>query len=87
MSLTSLTLHVNSGPLICIAPLSETGLTIVNVSTISNIFEQVIHDQMYEYFNIFNLLAVQWYGFRNEHSTDYEAVKLIDHVSNEVVSI
>ena len=31
--------------------------------TISKIFERVIHDHMYEYFNNFNLLAVQQYGF------------------------
>ena len=34
--------------------------------TISKIFERVIHDQMYEYFNNFNLLAVQQYGFRKK---------------------
>ena len=32
--------------------------------TVSKIFERVIHDQMYEYFNKFNLLAEQQYGFR-----------------------
>ena len=31
--------------------------------TISKVFERVIHDQMYEYFNNFNLLAEQQYGF------------------------
>ena len=34
--------------------------------TISKIFERVIHDQMYEYFNEFNLLAEQQYGFRKK---------------------
>ena len=52
--------------------------------TISKIFERVIHDQMYEYFNKFNLLAEQQYGFRKQHSTEYAAVKLIDHVSREM---
>ena len=49
--------------------------------TISKVFERVIHDQMYEYFNEFNLLAEQQYGFRKQHSTEYPAIKLIDHVS------
>ena len=51
---------------------------------ISKIFELVIHGQMYEYFNKFNLLAGQQYGFRKQHSTDYTAVKLKDHVSKEM---
>ena len=52
--------------------------------TISKILERVIHDQMYEYFNKFDLLAEQQYGFRKQHSTEYAAVKLIDHVSREM---
>ena len=35
--------------------------------TISKVFERVIHDQMYEYFNNFNLLAEQQYGFRKKN--------------------
>ena len=52
--------------------------------TISKVFERVIDDQMYEYFNQFNLLAEQQYGFRKQHSTEYAAIKLIDHVSKEM---
>ena len=52
--------------------------------TISKIFERVIHDQMYEYFNEFNLLAEQQYGVRKKHSTEYAAIKLIDHVSKQM---
>ena len=37
--------------------------------TISKVFERVIHDQIYEYFNQFNLLSEQQYGFRKQHST------------------
>ena len=48
--------------------------------TISKIFEKVIHD----YFDKYNLLAEQQYGFRKRHSTEYAAVKLIDHVSKEM---
>ena len=52
--------------------------------TISKVFERAIHDQMYEYFDQFNLLAEQQYGFRKQHSTEYAAIKLIDHVSKEM---
>ena len=37
--------------------------------TISKIFEKVIHDQLYEYFDKYNLLAEQQYCFRKQHST------------------
>ena len=52
--------------------------------TISKIFEKVIHDQLYDYFDKYNLLAEQQYGFRKRHYTEYAAVKLIDHVSKEM---
>ena len=52
--------------------------------TISKVFERVIHDQMYEYFTQFNLLAEQQYGFRKQRSTEFAAIKLIDHVSKEM---
>ena len=46
----------------------------------------MIHNQMYEYFNNNNLLAEQQYGFRKLHSTEYAAVKLLDHVSKQMES-
>ena len=54
--------------------------------SISNIFEKIIHDQLYKYFDKYNLLAEseQQYGFRKQHSTEYGAVKLIDRVSKEM---
>ena len=52
--------------------------------TISKIFEKVIHDQLYDYFDKYNLLAEQQYGFRKQHFTEYAAVKLIDHVSKKI---
>ena len=51
---------------------------------ISKIFEKVNRDQLYENFEKYNLLAEQQYGFRKQHSTEYAAVKLIDHVSKEI---
>ena len=52
--------------------------------TISKIFERVIYNQLYEYFNTNNLLAEEQYGFRTNHSTEYAAIKLVDHLSKEM---
>ena len=38
---------------------------------------------MYKHFNNNNLLEAQQYGFCKLHSTEYAAVKLIDHVSKQ----
>ena len=54
--------------------------------TISKVFERIIFDQMYHYFNSNSLLAEQQYGFRKKHSTEYAAVKLVDHISKEMES-
>ena len=39
---------------------------------------------MYKYFNTNSLLAEQQYGFRKNHSTEYAAIKLVDHVSKDM---
>ena len=52
--------------------------------TISKIFERILYNQLYEYFNSINLLAEQQYGFRSNHSTEYAAVKFVDHISKEM---
>ena len=54
--------------------------------TISKIFERILYNQLYEYFNNNNLLAEQQYGFRSNHSTEYAAVKFVDHISKEMES-
>ena len=46
--------------------------------TISKVFERVIYNQLYDYFNNNNLLAGQQYVFRAHHSTD---VKLVDYIN------
>ena len=52
--------------------------------TISKIFERILCNQLYDYFNSNNLLAEEQYGFRTNHSTEYAAVKLVDNVSKEM---
>ena len=54
--------------------------------TISKLFERILFDQMYTYFNTNRLLAEQQYGFRKNHSTEYAAIKLVDHASKEMES-
>ena len=54
--------------------------------TISKIFERIIYNQLYQYFNDNGLLAEQQYGFRSQHSTEYAATKLIDRISQEMDS-
>ena len=54
--------------------------------TISKIFERIIHNQMYDYFNDNNLLAEQQYGFRKLHSIEFAAVKLADYISKQMES-
>ena len=46
--------------------------------TISKVFERVIYDQMYLYFNNNNLLADEKFGFRKILSTEYTAIKLVE---------
>ena len=52
--------------------------------TISKIFERILYNQLYDYFNSNNLLAEEQYGFRTNQSTKYAAVKLVDNVSKEI---
>ena len=52
--------------------------------TISKVFERIIYDQMYEYLNENNLLAEEQFRFRKYHSTDYAAISLVNHISNEM---
>ena len=54
--------------------------------TISKIFERIIYNQLYQYFNDNELLAEQQYGFRVQLSNEYAAIKLFDHISKEMDS-
>ena len=43
---------------------------------LSKIFERVLFNQLYEYFERNNILTQ--YGFRKNHSTEFAAMELID---------
>ena len=51
---------------------------------ISKIFEKVAHTQLYKYFKENDLFFRSQYGFRDEHSTEFAALELIDHLHIEL---
>ena len=65
------------------SPLLSNYRPISLLSTISKIFERIIYNQLYQYFNDNELLAEQQYGLRAQHSTEYAAIKLFDHINKE----
>ena len=46
--------------------------------SLSKIFEKVIFNQLYKYFNDNHLFFDSQYGFRTKHSTELAALELID---------
>ena len=50
--------------------------------SVSKIFENVMLDKISNYFIDNNLLSMQQYGFRAEHSTEFAALNLVDVSSN-----
>ena len=49
---------------------------------VSKIFEMVLFNQLYEYFDRNDLLTQHQYGFCKNHSTEFAAMELIDRVAN-----
>ena len=49
---------------------------------VSKIFERVLFNQLYEYFERNDLLTQHQYGFRKNHSTEFAAMELSDRVAN-----
>ena len=49
---------------------------------VSKIFERVLFNQLYEYFERNDLLTQHQYGFCKNHSTEFAAMELIDRVAN-----
>ncbi len=52
---------------------------------ISKIFEKVIFKQLYEFFQAITLFYNSQYGFRTKHSTEFEALEVIDRIMVEIV--
>ena len=52
--------------------------------SVSKIFENVMLDQISNYFINNNLLSMQQYGFRAKHSTEFAALNLVDHLTNKL---
>jgi hypothetical protein len=54
--------------------------------SISKIFERVIFEQLYEYFQANKLLYKSQYGFRKLHNTELAAIELIEKIYSELDS-
>ena len=50
------------------------------LSSISNVFERVVFNQLYEYFTSDSLLYESQYGFRKLHSTELAALDFTDKI-------
>ena len=51
------------------------------LSSVSKIFENVMLDQILNYFINNNILSIQQYGFRAKHSTEFAALNLVEHLT------
>ncbi len=51
---------------------------------ISKIFETVIFQQLYDFFQQSNLFYNNQYGFRTEHSTEFAALEVTDRILVEM---
>ena len=56
------------------------------LTSVSKIFENVMLDQISNYFINNNLLSMQQYGFRAKHSSEFAALNLVDHLSYKLDS-
>ena len=43
-----------------------------------------MYTQLYNYFNVNNLLTEQQYGFKSKHSTELASIKLVDYIIKEI---
>jgi len=51
---------------------------------ISKIFERIIYDQVYEFFQNEKLFYSSQYGFRTKHSTELAALEIVDRLINKM---
>ena len=49
---------------------------------LSEIFDRVLFNQLYEYFECSNILTQRQYGFCKNHITEFAAIELVDCVTN-----
>ena len=56
------------------------------IPSLSKIFELVILDQLLGYFTYNNLLCLDQFGFRQGHSTELAALRLLDHLITQMDS-
>ena len=54
------------------------------LSSVSKVFEKVIFNQLYKYFQDNSLFHTSQYGFRSNHSTELAALEFLDRVMNEM---
>ena len=52
---------------------------------ISKLFDRIIYDQLYAYFDNNNILSEEQYGFRTKHSTELAAVRLGDYLKMKLM--
>ena len=48
---------------------------------ISKLFEKIIYDQIYPYFDSNNILSNNQYGFRRLHSTEFAVLEILDRIT------
>lgn len=54
------------------------------LSSVSKVYERIMHDQIYNHFNGLNLFYNSQYGFRSNHSTEYALLELTDRIITEM---
>jgi hypothetical protein len=52
--------------------------------SVSKVFERVIYNQIYNYFDINNLFHPSQYGFRSKHSTELALIELVQKIINSM---
>ena len=54
------------------------------LSSVSKVYERIMHDQIYCHFNNLDLFYNNQYGLRANHSTAYAILELTDKIINEM---
>ena len=54
--------------------------------SISNVFEKIVFNQLYKYFQDNELFYPSQYGFREGHSTEMAALELTDRIFQDIDS-